>query len=119
MCAIVVGIAAVASGDGFPIKDGRYQGKTTVLRLTPGQVTALAASRELALTERQKAELKAAVGVAPSQIYVYFTRDGENDHTCMAFNVGFRFAESELEVPHELVVSDEEAAKRKKDLEEM
>ena len=105
--------------DGFPIKDGRYEGKTSVLRLTRSQISSLATSRDLQLTQRQKAELKAAAGAGPSTIYVYFTKDGENDHTCMAFNVGFRFSDAEVEVPHEYVVSDEEAAKRKKEMEGM
>ena len=50
---------------------------------------------------------------------MYFTKDGENDHTCMAFNVAFRFSETQLEVPHEYVVSDGEAAKRKKEMDGM
>jgi hypothetical protein len=117
--AMALALAVSATGDGFPIKDGRYQGKTTVLRLTSGQIASLAASRQLKLTTAQKSRLKAATGAGPSEIHVYFTKDGENDHTCMAYNVGFRFSESEIEVPHEYVVNDQEAAKRAKEMEGM
>ena len=119
IAAFILGCSAYAAADGFPIKNGRYQGKTTVLRLTHSQVAALATSRDLRLTAAQRKTLEVATGAGPSEVYVYFTKDGENDHTCMAFNVGFRFSETQLEVPHEYVVSDEEAAKRKKEMEGM
>jgi len=101
LVAMALALAVSALGDGFPIKNGRYQGKTTVLQLTRSQITSLAASRQLKLTKAQRVRLKSATGAGPSEIHVYFTKDGENDHTCMAYNVGFRFSESEVEVPHE------------------
>ena len=117
--AIVVAVAGTVLADGFPIEHGRYKGKVTVLRLTPAQITSLASSRDLKLTSVQKDHLKVDTGVSPSEVYVYFSKDGENDHTCDAFNVAFRFSETEIEIPHEYVVSDAEAARRKQELEEM
>jgi hypothetical protein len=117
--AFLASVATVAMADGFPIKDGRYAGKTSVLTLTRSQISSLATSRVLRLTQKQRAKLKVAAGAGPSEIYVYFTKDGENDDSCMAFNVGFRFSDVEVEVPHEYVVSDEEAEKRKKEMEDM
>jgi hypothetical protein len=119
VAAVILGFALVAYADGFPITNGRYQGKTTVLRITDKQIASLSKSRDLQLTEKQRAQLKAETGVGPSQVYVYFSMDGENDHTCMAYNVAFRFSETEIEVPHKYAVSDEEAEKRRKKMEEM
>jgi hypothetical protein len=63
--------------------------------------------------------LEIATGKGPTKLYVYFSKDGENDHACMAFNVGFRFAETEVEVPHEYVVTDNDAVRLKKEAAEM
>jgi hypothetical protein len=93
-------LAPSAFGDGFPVLHGRYQGKTTVLHITGAQVKALEGSREMTLTRRQKGTLRAEVGIAPSRLHVYFAKDGENDHRCMAYNVAMRFSERHLEVPH-------------------
>lgn len=88
-----------AVADDFPITNGRYQGKASVLRLTAAQVRALAATRDLTLRASQQATLRAATGVSPSRLHVYFTKDGENDHSCLAFNVALRFSDREIEVP--------------------
>lgn len=118
LLAIASGLSLPAHADGFPISDGRYVGKVTVLRLTESQTATLSDDRDLRLTAEQKAVLKASSGVAPSELYVYFTKDGENDHTCEAFNVAMRFSDFEIEVPHEYLVDDREAAERKQELSE-
>ncbi len=110
--ALVV-LALGASADGFPVKDGRYVGDVTVLDLTSVQIEALKVSRDLKLTKEQIARLKDATGKGPSEVYVYFTKDGESDCTCLAFNIAMRFSETQIEVPHEYVLTDEEAAKER------
>jgi hypothetical protein len=110
---VLVGLlASSAAADGLRIKDGRYEGKVTVLTLTHDQIDALAKSRDLRLSPEQRRILEHAVGVSPSSLFIYFTKDGENDCTCGAANLGLRFSEREIEVPHEYLMSDEEAARR-------
>ena len=63
-------------------------------------------------TVRQKAFVKADTGVAPSKVFLYDARTGETDCTCHAWNVAFLFDLESMDIPHEFVVSDEEAARR-------
>ena len=107
-----------ALADGFRIEHGRFVGKVTELRLTDRQIKSLAASRDLKLTVDQKARLQATAGVAPSELFVYFTKDGETDCTCGAFNLAMRYSERWIEVPHQYLLDDTAAAERKRELEE-
>ncbi len=102
------------------MKDGRFQGPVTVLVLNDAQVEALAKAPALKLTKEQSATLASAAGAGPSEVYVYTTIGGAEiqDCTCGAYNVAMRFSDRQIEVPHQYVVSDEEAARRKAEAEE-
>jgi hypothetical protein len=106
--------------DGMPIKDGRFVGgPTTVLKLTQAQIVALKTTRMIKVTPAQKARLVRDAGVAASELEVYDTRRHENDCTCHAWNRALRFSETQIEVPHPYLVSDEDAARRQKEVDDI
>jgi hypothetical protein len=90
--AILILILAVygAYADGFPIKNGRYDGKITVLVLTSNQTAVLKKDRTILLTSDQKEILRRETKQAPAELLVYDLRKNESDCTCHAFNVAFR-----------------------------
>ena len=117
---VVVCCAVRVLADGMPIKDGRFVGgPTTVLTLTQSQIVALKATRVIKVTPAQKARLVRDAGVAASELEVYDTRRHENDCTCHAWNRALRFSETQIEVPHPYLVSDEDAARRQKEVDDI
>lgn len=123
----------VSFADGPPHdENNRYTGgKVTVLKLTEKQIKILNSRLEskekedeeivdpyLELTPQQTALLKKDTGYAPTRLEVWETRKGMWDCTCNAANLGFRFSEDRIEVPHEYLMSDEEAEKIWNSLEE-
>lgn len=108
-------IPFLALADGMPIdKNGRfYGGPTTVITLTKAQIKSLSLPENkwhrMALTEEQRAKLKKEAGKSPTMFMFYDTRIGESDCTCEAANRALRFSESEAEIPHDYLKSDEEA----------
>lgn len=106
----------IALADGMPIaKNGRFSGgQTTVITLTRAQIKMLSLPENkwhrIALTDEQRAKLNKEAGKSPSLFMFYDTRIGENDCTCGAANRALRFSETEAEIPHEYLMSDEEAA---------
>ena len=105
-----------AFADGMPIgDDGRFNGgPTTVITLTASQIEALATPenrwQRITLTESQRAKLNREAGHSPRRFRFYDTRIGESDCTCEAANRALRFSETEAEIPHDYLVSDEKAA---------
>jgi len=111
---VVLGLAVVALADGMPIEDGRFVGAVTVLGLTVDQRQAFETGRSLRLSASQRQRIEAdSGGPSPSELLVYFTSRGENDCTCGIYNVALRFDEEHVEVPHEYLVDDAEAARRR------
>ena len=108
-----------AFADGMPIENGRFVGKVTTLVLTPNQIKSIERDRSLELTQVQKEVLKKEAGLTATRFYVYETRKGENDCTCFAWNRALRYSEDQVEIPHEYLVTDEEAVKRQKELDEI
>ncbi len=109
-------IPCLALADGMPIdKAGRfYGGPTTIINLTKQQIKTLADPamkwKRIPLTEEQRSKLLNETGKGPMMFMFYDTRIGETDCTCEAANRALRFSESEAEIPHEYLISDEEAA---------
>jgi hypothetical protein len=111
-------LPAGAWADGFRIEDGRYAGgSATVLALDAQQKDSVEAERKLVLTEAQQQVLSAETGTRASEFLVYDLRREENDCTCNAANVAFRFSEESVEIPHAYVVTDVEAARLRAELE--
>lgn len=112
---VIMAIPFLALADGMPIdKNGRfYGGPTTVITLTKAQIKSLSLPENkwhrMALTEEQRAKLKKEAGKSPTMFMFYDTRIGESDCTCEAANRALRFSESEAEIPHDYLKSDEEA----------
>lgn len=111
LLAALVLMTAPAAADGLELKNGRYDGMVTVLTLTDDQIDALTKSRDLSLTKEQRRLLGKIIAAPPTTLFVYFTMDGENDCTCQAANLGLRFSKREIEVPHDFLMSDKEAAR--------
>jgi hypothetical protein len=120
IAAIILLILAIvprlALADGMPIdKTGRfYGGTTTVITLTKAQIKTLSLPENkwhrLALTDEQRAKLKKESGKNPVMFMFYDTRIGETDCTCEAANRALRFSETEAEIPHDYLQTDEDAA---------
>lgn len=102
--------------DGMPIdKNGRfYGGTTTIITLTKAQIKTLSLPekkwKRMALTEEQRTKLMNEAGKSPVMFMFYDTRIGESDCTCEAANRALRFSETEAEIPHAYLKSDEQAA---------
>lgn len=108
--------------DGFPIKDGRYNGgPTLIIKLTKNQTemiqTAFKAGMTIQLTENQKIRIvkETNLKISPTKIAVYHASDLTNSCTCFTANIGFDFKPGWLELPVASLCSDEEAEGRKPD----
>jgi hypothetical protein len=118
LCGAVLALAASARADGFRIEGGRYAGgRATVLALDAQQRDSVEAERKLVLTEAQQQVLAGETGTRASEFLVYDLRREENDCTCNAANVAFRFSEESVEIPHAYVVTDAEAARLRAEME--
>ena len=113
LCAIlvaVVGLAGVARADGYKMKDGRYaDGPVTVLSLSPEQVLTTKTKRVVVLASVQKAQLKREAGVAPSVLSIHSLKVAGKDCTCGEYNIAIWFSPTQIEVPHQFLVTDEDA----------
>lgn len=115
-----------AQADGLPLKDGRYPGPVLVFKLTKEQKKIINHFRAcylensqkmniytpyvFALTQHQAAAVKAAKGFSPKRFDIYETYRGFND-AGPHWNLALRFSEDEIELPLDLLLSDEEARK--------
>ncbi len=113
---VIMVMPVLVLADGMPIdKNGRfYGGLTTVITLTETQIKTLSSPENkwhrMALTDEQRCKLKKEAGKSPSLFMFYDTRIGESDCTCEAANRALRFSQTEAEIPHDYLKSDEEAA---------
>lgn len=115
---LALAVPAVAIADGFRIEGGGYAGgPVTVLALDAQQRASIDGERKLVLTEAQRGALAEATGTSASDFLVYDLRREENDCTCNAANVAFRFSDESVEIPHAYVVTDAEAARLRAELE--
>ncbi len=119
LLSILMPISAIA--DGMPIgEDGRFVGgETIVIGLSEAQESGLTNDRTLKLNREQKRLIRKLHGFAPSELFVYDTRIGENDCTCDAYNRGLWFQKGMVEVPRLYLVTDRQALENEKRREEM
>ena len=118
LAALIVPTFALA--DGLPLTNGRYvQGRTTVFDLTPDQTALIDCIRKrhtdntktpyvFRLTSKQSAKLKREAGLSPARFQVYETWRGFND-AGPHWNLAVRFNETQIEVPHDLLLSNRKA----------
>jgi len=109
-----------AFADGLPLVDGRYpSGKVTVLTLTADQERFIVCVREhhtdsaktpyvFRLSPSQSAQLRREAGLSPARFEVYETYRGFND-AGPHWNLALRFSEHQIEIPHDLLLSNREA----------
>jgi hypothetical protein len=117
LCWAALALPAGALADGFRIEDGRYAGgRATVLALEAQQKASVESERKLVLTEAQQQVLAGETGTRAKEFLVYDLRRAENDCTCNAANVAFRFSDESVEIPHAYLVSDAEAARLRAEL---
>jgi len=107
-----------AAADGFPVENGRYAGgPATILALDAGQKASIDRERKLVLTASQQDLLFRDAGTRASEFLVYDLRLAESDCTCNAANIAFRFSDDRVEVAHAYLVTDDEAVRRRAELE--
>ena len=120
--AILLGsIAVIALADNLSFKNGRLQeGKVSILKIEKSQFLTIKTKRVMVLSPSQKTILKREAGLAPSVLEVYTIKGAEiGIHGCFAFNVAVWFSETQVEVPHKYLVSDEDAEKKSNEYDEM
>lgn len=107
-------VASLAAADNIPFENGRLAaGPVTVLAITSEQVLTIRTNRVAVLTRKQKAKLRKEAGIAPSVLEVHTIKGAElGIHGCFAYNFAVWFAPDRIEVPHEYLLSDEDAAKK-------
>lgn len=119
-------IAGNALADGLPLKAGRYPGDVVILELTQDQKRVIDHFRTchmerfktmnpytpyvFKLTRSQQVVLSRKVGYAPKLFQVYETYRGFND-AGPHWNLVLRFSEDQVEVPLDLLQTDDEADK--------
>ena len=112
--------------DGVPLKDGRYIGPIMIFELTTEQKHVIDQFRTchlenfktmneytpyvFRLTPSQAKALKAKAGSAPRVFEVFETYRGFND-AGPHWNLALRFSESQIEIPLDLLLSDNKAKK--------
>ncbi len=117
-------ISAVAWADGLPLSDGRYPGAVLVFNLTEAQkkvidhyrTCQLENSRTMniytpyvfTLSPSQSKAVKAKKGFSPRYFSIYETVRGFND-AGPHWNLVLRFSEDQIEIPLDLVITNEEA----------
>ena len=110
--------AGVAGADGWVLRDGRFPGPSTVLRLTPAQVAEIERSvacridntrtpYTFRLTPSQSRRLAALTGIRARRFAVFDSTIGDTGIELPA-NVVLRYAHDRIEVPHALLISDAE-----------
>jgi len=114
------GLTNFAIADGLPLVDGRYPiGKVSVFTLSDSQRTFIECVRErntdnaktpyvFRLTSVQAARLKRESGLSPKRFEVYETFRGFND-AGPHWNLALRFNETQIEIPHKLLLSNRKA----------
>ena len=75
--------------------------------------------QRIQLTRAQQDKLKKEAGLGPALFLFYDTRAGENDCTCHASNRALRFSETEAEIPHAYLMSDEAAQQMEEEMEDL
>ena len=115
-------LSGAASADGLPLTSGRCtDAKVSVFTLTPKQKNQIAFYRRcytnntktpyvFRLTAQQSAGLKREADLSPDRFEIYETYRGFND-AGPHWNLVLRFSEDQIEVPHDLLLSNEEAKK--------
>lgn len=113
-------VPTFALADGLPLMNGRYvKGVTTVLDITREQRALIDCIRErhtdntktpyvFRLTPKQAAQLKKEAGFSPERFQVYETWRGFND-AGPHWNLVLRFNETQIEVPHDLLLPNRQA----------
>jgi hypothetical protein len=109
-----------AVADGLPLSNGRYvQGRVSVFTLTAEQRAFIECVRTthtdnsktpyvFRLTASQATQLRHEAGLSPARFEVYETYRGNND-AGPHWNLALRFSESQIEVPHKLLLNEAKA----------
>ncbi|TXI77070.1 MAG: hypothetical protein E6Q42_05840 [Dechloromonas sp.] len=123
---LLIGISRSLWADGLPLEDGRYAGgPVLVFQLTEAQKASIEHFRTchldnfrtmnvytpyvFTLTASQSEALMARTGFSPLRFEVYETYRGFNE-AGPHWNLALRFSENEIEVPLNLLRTDQEAA---------
>jgi hypothetical protein len=116
---VLLAIPVTLRSESFHFKNGRFaDGKVLEIELTPAQAKQIASHFKpgmiIHLTKAQQSIIRAQAKVkkAPTKIEVYRPEDIANDCTCAAANYGFPFKPGWLELPVDILCSDQEAKAR-------
>lgn len=112
-------MAGGAAADGWSLREGRFPGKTTVIRLSDAQAARLdylhACHRHntrtpylFHLTAEQSRLLEKEAGISATRFVVFDSTHGTTG-VDITVNALVRFARLEAEIPHEGLVTDREA----------
>lgn len=114
---IVLLCASAARADGLRFVNGRLdEGPVTVLKLSPDQLLQVRTKRVVVLTEKQQGALRKQAGVGPTVLSVYSTKAAAAGiDSCFEYNMAVWFDAGSIEVPHRLLVSDDQAAAKAED----
>ena len=115
ICLFLATGAALA--DGWALRDGRFPGKSTTIRLSPDQVARLDYIHKCRsdntrtpyvfhLTPDQAALLKKQTGLSATRFAVFDSTHGDTG-VDLSTNVLVRFAPRAAEIPNQLVASDQ------------
>jgi hypothetical protein len=102
-----------AAGEDMPIENGRFAGEVTVIKLSKPQIALIEETQVLRLTPAQRNQLSSEAGLAPTEFCVCDTRRLEFSCASAKWNVALRFSDRAVEIPHEYLVPDEEAMRRR------
>lgn len=125
---VAASLPTMARADGPPLRNGRFDGKVTVIRLTLAQRQVLDRDSErsrrwladprgdfgvplgrIRLTRAQQLKLKREAGSGPARFDFHDSRVELTTCTCSAANLALRFSATEAEIPHEYLMSDKQA----------
>jgi hypothetical protein len=121
VCSIILCCFSFASADGFPLKNGRYSGRGSVLlfKLTQEQIMNVEKHYkpylEIKLSKKQQTyiSMNANFNNPPSKIIIVKAKDLEGQCTCGIRNIGILINEGTIEFPQAYLATDEEAEKSK------
>jgi hypothetical protein len=105
--------------DGIQLKDGRFDGPTLEIKLTPVQEKSIKNQYrpgiEIRLSQAQRRQIAQSKKMRnpPTRFSIFKSKDLEGDCTCSAANYGLLYREGWIEIPLIWVVTDTEAVEKR------
>jgi hypothetical protein len=109
----ILTFAFITSGELMSDEGDQVAGKVTIIKLSTPQIALIEETHVLRLTPAQKNQLASEAGLAPTEFHVCDADQREGERACADWNRALRLSDRAVGIPHEYLVPDREAMRRK------